>query len=118
MRPACTRQASPSAPRAPARGPGLASYRRPRLGRPHPAETLALLAAAGRVGPAISTICDHIHRHGGAAGVRRIIGVLSLADKHGPAVVVDAATTAALEIGMPTYHFVKRYLDRRPAAPL
>ena len=49
--------------------------------------------------------------------MRRILGVLSLADKHGPAVVEDAAT-AALELGMPTYRFVKRYLDRRPVAPL
>ena len=42
-----------------------------------PPKTLALLAAANRAGPAICTICDHIHRHDGAAGVRRIIGVLS-----------------------------------------
>ena len=82
-----------------------------------PPKTLALLAAAKRAGPAISTICDHIHRHEGAAGVRRILGVLSLARKHGPAVVEDAAT-AALELGVPTYRFLKRYLDRRSVAPL
>ena len=82
-----------------------------------PPKTLALLAAAKRAGPAISTICDHIHRHEGAAGVRRILGVLSLASKHGPAVVEDAAT-AALEVGVPTYRFLKRYLDRRPVTPL
>ena len=82
-----------------------------------PPKTLALLAAAKRAGPAISTICDHIHRHEGAAGVRRILGVLSLARKHGPAVAEDAAT-AALELGVPTYRFLKRYLDRRSVAPL
>ena len=82
-----------------------------------PRKTLALLAAAKRAGSAIGTVCDHIYRHDGAAGVRRILGVLSLVDKHGPAVVEDAAT-AALELGMPTYRFVRRYLDRRPVAPL
>ena len=82
-----------------------------------PPKTLALLAAAKRAGPAISNVCDHIHRHEGAAGVRRILGVLSLARKHGPAVVEDAAT-AALELGVPTYRFLKRYLDRHPVAPL
>ena len=78
-----------------------------------PSVTLALLAAAKRAGPVISTICDHIHRHEGAAGVRRILGVLSLARKHVPAVVEDAAA-AALELGVPTYRFLKRYLDAGP----
>ena len=82
-----------------------------------PPKTLALLAAAKRAGPAISTLCDHIHRHDGAAGVRRILGVLALARKHGAAVAEDAAT-AALEAGAPSYRFLRRYLDRRPAAPL
>ena len=80
-------------------------------------KTLALLAAAKRAGPAISTVCDHIHRHDGAAGVRRILGVLALARKHGPAVAEEAATVA-LELGVPTYRFLRRYLDRRPVAPL
>ncbi len=82
-----------------------------------PAKTLALLAAAKRAGPGIATICDHIHRHDGAAGVRRILGVLALARKHGPAVAEEAAT-AALELGVPTYRFLRRYLDRRPPPPL
>ena len=82
-----------------------------------PPKTLALLAAAKRAGPAISAVCDHIHRHDGPAGVRRILGVLALARKHGPAVVEQAAN-AALEFGFPTYRFVRRYLDRRPAPPL
>jgi hypothetical protein len=60
-----------------------------------------------------STICDHIHRHDGEAGVRRILGVLSLAKKHGPAVIEDAAK-AALDLGVPTYRFLRRYLERRP----
>ena len=82
-----------------------------------PHSTLALLARAKTAGPHISTLCTHIHEHEGAAGVRRILGVLALAKKHGPATVEEAAA-AALEFGVPTYRFLRRYLDRRPAAPL
>jgi hypothetical protein len=44
--------------------------------------------------------------------VRRILGVLALARRHGPAAVEDAAQ-AALEMGAPTYRFLRRYLERR-----
>jgi transposase len=82
-----------------------------------PPKTVALLEAAMRIGSAVSTICDHIHRHDGEVGVRRILGVLSLAKKHGPAVIEDAAK-AALDLGVPTYRFLRRYLERRPPVPL
>ena len=59
-----------------------------------PATTLALLAAGTRAGPSVGTLCDHIHQHDGAAGVRRILGVLSRVKTHGPVVVEDAATAA------------------------
>ena len=49
--------------------------------------------------------------------MRRILGVLALARKHGPAVVDDAAL-AALEVGALSYRFVRRYLERRPHAPV
>ena len=58
-----------------------------------PRSTLTLLARATRAGPGIGTICEHIHQHDGAVGIRRILGV-------------------------PTSRFLRRYLDRRPAAPL
>jgi transposase len=82
-----------------------------------PAKTLALLAAARRVGPSTGAIADHIHQHDGAPGVRRILGLLALAKHHGPAVVEDAAK-AAVDLGVPTYRFVRHYLDRRPPVPL
>jgi transposase len=82
-----------------------------------PPKTLALLAVAKRAGTSISAICDHIHHHEGVAGVRRILGVLALAKKHGPAVVEDAAK-AALDLGVPTYRFIRRYVERQPAVPL
>jgi len=71
-----------------------------------------LLSAAQRVGRSLGAIADHIHRHKGESGVRRILGLLALAKKHGSAVVEDAAK-ATLDLGVPTYRFVRRYLDRR-----
>jgi transposase len=82
-----------------------------------PAKTLAVLSAAHHAGASIGAVCDHIHQHEGAGGIRRILGVLALAKKHGP-VVVDDAAKAALDLGAPTYHFIRRYLERRPPVPL
>jgi transposase len=82
-----------------------------------PAKTITLLGAAHHAGAAIGAVCDHIHQHEGASGIRRILGVLALAKKHGPA-VVDEAAKVALDLGVPTYRFIRRYLDRRPAVPL
>jgi transposase len=82
-----------------------------------PASTIAVLARAKTAGPSISAVCEHIHQHEGAGGIRRMLGVLSLAKKHGPA-VVDEAAKAALDLGVPTYRFLRRYLERRLPAPL
>jgi hypothetical protein len=82
-----------------------------------PAKTLAILSAAHHAGTSVGAVCDHIHQHEGVGGIRRILGVLALAKKHGPAVVEDAAK-AALDLGVPTYHFLRRYLERRPPVPL
>jgi len=82
-----------------------------------PRSTLAQLQRARTAGPHIHTLCESIHQHDGAKAIRRILGVLSLAKKHGP-VVVDEAAKAALELGAPSYRFLRRYLERRPAAPL
>jgi transposase len=82
-----------------------------------PRSTVALLATANTAGASIGSVCDSIHQHDGAAGVRRILGVLALAKKHGPAVVDEAAKTA-LDLGVPTYRFLRRYLERRPPVPL
>jgi hypothetical protein len=62
-------------------------------------------------------VCTQIHQHDGVPGVRRILGVLALAKKHGTAVIDDAAK-AALEIGVPTYRFLRKYVERRPPVPL
>jgi len=49
--------------------------------------------------------------------VRRILGVLTLVNKHGAAAVEDACA-AALELQVADYRFVRRYLERQPVAPL
>jgi transposase len=82
-----------------------------------PRPTLALLARARHAGAHLHTVCAYIHDHEGAAGVRRILGVLSLAKKYGPAAADDAAK-AALDLQVPTYRFLRCYLERRPAVPL
>jgi transposase len=82
-----------------------------------PASTLSLLERARHAGAHLLAVCTFIHEHEGAAGVRRILGVLALAKKHGPA-AADEAAKVALELQVPTYRFLRRYLDRRPAVPL
>ena len=39
-----------------------------------------MLARAKTAGVHISAVCNHIHQHDGASGVRRMLGVLALAD--------------------------------------
>jgi transposase len=78
-----------------------------------PRSTEALLHRARTAGDHIGRLCDRIHRTEGELGVRRILGVLSLGRKHGAAALDDAAK-AALELEIPTYRFVRRYLERRP----
>ena len=87
---------------------------RPRRTPPH---THRLLARAHKAGPSIGTLCDAIHHRQAEAGVRRIMGVLSLAKKYGCS-AVDQACATALELGITEYRFVRRYLERSPQAPL
>jgi hypothetical protein len=51
------------------------------------------------------------------AGVRRLLGVLSLVKKHGMKPVEDACQSA-LEVGFPDYRFVRKWIERHPSAPL
>jgi transposase len=82
-----------------------------------PLTTTQILARASRAGTHIGTLCEQIHRHQGEAGVRRILGVLSLAKKFG-AGATDDACAAALELRVYEYRFVRRYLERRPQLTL
>jgi transposase len=82
-----------------------------------PLGTQQLLHRADHAGEHIGTLCRAMHREHGEIAVRRILGVLSLAKKHGVA-SVDDACAAALEVGSCDYRFVRRYLERQPQLPL
>ena len=49
--------------------------------------------------------------------MRRIQGVLQLVKQYG-SVASDGACAAALELRVPEYRFLRRYLERSPRAPL
>jgi hypothetical protein len=82
-----------------------------------PLTTQQPLIRADRSGAQIGALCRGMHNDRGELAVRHILGVLSLAKKYG-APTVDDACAAALEVGVYQYRFVRRYLERRPQAPL
>ena len=82
-----------------------------------PPQLLQLLARAHKAGPSVGAVCDAIHARQGELGIRRIQGMLSLTKKYGNA-TCDQACTAALELGVSEYQFVRRYLERIQQAPL
>jgi transposase len=78
-----------------------------------PPGVLHLLDRARRAGTSIGALCQAIHDQRKEAGVRRIQGVLSLAKRHGVALVEDACRQA-LELGVRDYRFVRRWIERHP----
>ena len=82
-----------------------------------PLRVAQLLWRADRAGSHIGTLCNLIYGQLGEPGIRRILGVLSLAKKFGTAAVEDACA-AALEMGVHEYRFVRRYLERTPQLTL
>jgi transposase len=82
-----------------------------------PLSTQQLLCRADHAGAQIGALCRGMHREFGETAVRRILGMLSLAKKHGAA-SVDDACAAMLEVGSCEYRFVRRYLERHPQLPL
>jgi len=82
-----------------------------------PPQLLQLLARGHKAGASIGAVCDAIHARQGELGIRRIQGVLQLVKQYGSA-ACDDACAAALELRVPEYRFVRRYLERKPQAPL
>jgi len=82
-----------------------------------PLSTVHLLARAAKAGTHIGQLCEAIYRNEAELGIRRILGVVALAKKHGLA-AVDDACAAALDLGVESYRFVRRYLERRPRLSL
>ncbi|HKN70860.1 MAG TPA: IS21 family transposase [Terriglobales bacterium] len=94
-------------------------YRIKKEDRPQhmPLQVSQLLWRAGRAGSHIGTLCNLIYSQLGEVGIRRVLGVLSLAKKFGTVAVEDACA-AALEMGVHEYRFVRRYLERAPQLTL
>jgi hypothetical protein len=82
-----------------------------------PLTTVQVLSRARVAGRHLGALAAEIHRREGESGVRAILGLLGLAKKHGP-FAVDDASAMALSVGVPSYRFVRRYLDRQPAPQL
>jgi transposase len=82
-----------------------------------PLTTQQLLCRSQRAGPYIGQLCHTLHERQGQLAVRRILGVLALAKKYGVAAVDDACATA-LEMRVPEYRFVRRYVERGPQLSL
>lgn len=84
-----------------------------------PRSTTQLLARCGKIGSHAGAVAEQLYHRDGPASIRRIMGLASLARKHGAA-LTDDACAAALEVGLPAnpYGFVRRWLERRPALTL
>lgn len=84
-----------------------------------PLSTQQLLARCGKTGPQLGALAEQMYRAQGAVAIRRILGLLALARKHGAA-LADDGCAAALEIGLPDnpLRFVRRWLERRPQLTL
>ncbi len=83
-----------------------------------PPSTLYLLDELTRVGKHVATLAAQLHRkHGDEDVIRRLQGVRSLVKKYGAA-SVDEASAAVVELGLYDYRSLRRYLERRPTAPL
>jgi transposase len=96
--------------------PGYHRIREQTRARRSPPRLLDVLARADLTGVNVGRVCKAIHGSEGDYGIRRILGVLSLAKKHG-APALDDACEAALEVGAPTYRFLRRYLERVDRGP-
>jgi hypothetical protein len=83
-----------------------------------PKSTLYLLGELTRAGRNVAALADQMHRkHGGEDVIRKLQGMRSLVKKYGAA-SVDEASAALLELGVFEYRSLRRYLERRPAAPV
>jgi transposase len=82
-----------------------------------PPEVGTLLLRAHGIGPATGTIADAIYAEHGQPGIRRVLGLCSLAKRHGVRATEHAAQTA-LDAGALTYRAVRVCLERNPAPPI
>ncbi len=83
----------------------------------HTAAHPSTAVACRKAGPHIGQLCHALHARQGEAGHPPHPGRSLLAKKYGVAAVEEACATA-LEMGVPDYRFVRRYLERGPQPPL
>jgi hypothetical protein len=76
-----------------------------------------VLSRADAAGANVGALCRLIHQTEGEPSVRRILGIMSLVRRYGVQ-AADRACGVALEVGAPTYRFVRRYLEREVTPPL
>jgi hypothetical protein len=82
-----------------------------------PLTCAAAVSKAKGLGKAIGELSEAIAKQADAGAERSIRGLLSLVKKHG-ATAVEEASKLALEVGVPTYRFVRRYLDHARREPV
>ena len=83
-----------------------------------PKSTAHLLGELTRAGTHVATLVEQMRRkHGDEDVIRKLQGVRSLVKRYGAA-CVDEASAAVLELGLHDYRSLRRYLERRPTAPL
>ena len=84
-----------------------------------PPSTQQLLIRCGKIGSHLGAVAQQTYLRDGVVAIRRIIGLTSLARRHGAA-LTDEACAAALECGLPAnpYGFVRRWLERKPQLTL
>ncbi len=79
-----------------------------------PRTTAQLLARCAKIGSHIGTLAERMYERSGQTEIRRILGITSLARRHGAA-LTDEACAAALDSGVPAnpYRFVRIWLERK-----
>jgi len=83
-----------------------------------PKSTVYLLGELTRAGRHVATLADQLRcERGDEDVIRSLQGMRSLIKKYGAA-SVDEACAALLELGLRDYRSLRRYLERRPTAPL
>ena len=78
---------------------------------------LRLLARAVQVGERTGALCAALHAQQGDLAARHIQGTLSFLQKYGAARLEQACATA-LDLQVPEYRFVRRYLEREAQPPV
>ncbi len=82
-----------------------------------PPSTLELLERAKSKGQWIGELCDRIHASKSEGGLGGILGVLSLAKKYGSE-PIEEGCKVAIDVGVPSYRFVRRWIDRNKPEPM